>query len=206
MSPDLAYGASRNARFVLIAVVGVGVGSQILQQVDPTFFLLYFTVQSALLCGLSQGALLLHARSAVWERARDASCAALLLSTVVHLTVILPQRPLAFADGAAVWIATVCLHGVLPALAVADFLRSARRRPPRSADVFRVWLPLPVGYLVLIVVLASASVAAPPYDFLRPGIVGWPVAVAACVAAAALFVILGLVLVAAHRRLARASG
>ncbi|MFV2197725.1 hypothetical protein [Nocardiopsis sp. LOL_012] len=137
MSEDTPDTASRTIRITAVAVAATGVCAQMLQRVDPTFFLLYFTVQSALLCGLGQAVLVLRGRSAGWEAPRDAACTAPLVSAVVYLAVVLPHRPLSPSDGALVWVATVCLHGLLPVLAVADFLRSGRQRTPRTrgADV-----------------------------------------------------------------------
>ncbi|MDT0329274.1 hypothetical protein [Nocardiopsis lambiniae] len=190
--------AARRVRVAIIALVIVGVGAQTVQRADPTLSLLYFTVLSALLCGIAQIGLLAGRSNRFWEPVRDAACGSLCISMLVYLTVLLPLQPLSAADGAMAWIGALCLHVPLPVLAVVDFLRSPRVRPLRHADAVTLW-PVPaVVYVVVMVALAVTGVGEPPYDFLRPGLGGWPLVILSCSAISLVLVVIGLVLVRAR--------
>lgn len=187
-------------RLSTAALVLLGVACQMLQHADETFFLLYFTVHSALLGGAASLALASRWGSPAWESSRDASCVGLLVSSAVYTTAILPRMGLERSDGLLAWAATIILHGAVPALVLLDYLLSPRLRPVEFTDALLRWLPLPLNYLCFVALLSWTGVALPPYAFLLPSEVGWLGVVVSCAAATALFLALGVGLVAARRK------
>jgi len=145
----------------------------------------YFTQLSNLFCA---GAMLLQ----LWAEnrpgqaprvARDVKFAAttsIVATGVVYLTVLAPLEPqgmlAAYAqDG---W-ASLCLHGIVPALMVADFVANDAREPFAARNV-RLALVPPALYLMFVLALGAAGVRwgggtmMGPYPFLNyASPVGW---------------------------------
>lgn len=188
----------RALRYGAVLACATGILLQAVQRVDPTPFLLYFTVHSALLGAVAITALSLGRAVSNWEPVRDAACAGLLLSGLVYLTVILPHVGLDPGDGLLVWAANGLLHLVAPALMFAEFLGSDRRREPDLRAV-APWLVFPAAYAVVLALLALTGAAEPPYDFFRPAEVGWAAVGLAGAVCTLLFTGLGAAMVAARR-------
>lgn len=158
---------------------------QFLQHTDPTFPLLYFTVDSAALMVWVLAIGLTRPRSSTVDVARGAATVGVVLSGLIYATVIAPNSATGtwFApwDDMAVRTSTVLMHGIGPFLAVADFLThdypSASKR-----KTIAWWCAWPLAYVVTITGLAAVGVGHVPYTFLSPQTGGGARGVAAAMA------------------------
>lgn len=180
-----------------------GVVFQFLQQTDPVFPLLYFTVCSALLDAVVLSRLWWRP-SAEHTGVEIAAVAGVLLSALVYATVIAPSSPSGTwfnaGDDLLVRIATVLLHGVAPVLVTVEYLTRGPRPAVRHAFVLLWW---PMAYLVVVGALDALGLGKVPYPFLRPAESGGLAVIAAVLVLGLVQVLLGLVLVAGCRRSAR---
>ena len=169
MSVLADHAVARRLETAAAVVFLTGVVAQFAQHTDPTFPLLYFTVDSALLYGLLA---LVHALVPAGRVARaarslvSALTPAVVFSGLVYATVIAPALNggawFAPGDDAVCRLAQMLLHGVGPALALV--LTWADPAPPPPGRRAAWWLAWPLGYLV---VVTATDVS--PYAFLPPG-------------------------------------
>lgn len=157
-------------RVLAASVLVAGVVCQFVQQTDPRFPLVYYTVDSATLTA----AVLLVLRTPhkmMAARVHGAAVTGVVFSALIYATVIVPASPSDswFTPHDDLWVrvATVLLHGVAPALVVADYLMV---RPPvtpvfREAIAFLWW---PLSYLAVMGILAWTGLVQIPYSFLSP--------------------------------------
>lgn len=179
-----------------------GVVLQFLQQTDPVFPLLYFTVDSALLEAVILLSLLRRPR-AEHTGVEITAVAGVLLSALVYTTVIAPSSPSAtwFNDGddLRVRIATILLHGVAPILIMAEYLTRTQDRKPTVRHAF-ILLWWPTAYLVVVGAFDAVDLCTVPYPFLQPSESGHFAVLAAVLVIGLINVLLGLMLVAGRRR------
>lgn len=187
------------ARVALVLAASGGVVLQWWQAVDPTFFLLYFTVWCAILSAGAAAANLAGLQPVAAGWVRDASCVGAVLSGGVYATVLMPASRPALHDGAPIWAASLLLHLVVPALAVSDFLRAPRALEPTWPGA-ATWTLLPAAYLAVLLVLAVAGQVRPAYSILDPASFGWPGVVASCLAGTGTYVLLATLLIRWRRR------
>lgn len=150
--------------------LAVGVGCQFVQRTDPAAPLTYFTVDSAILL---VAALLLATLRPGWswvDGLRGAATVGTTLSAIVFAAVIAPASETGTwiqpHDDLAVRAANILLHGAGPVLALADYLLAPRRQAGgalRSGVRAALW---PLAYLLVMLPLDLAGVAAIPYAFL----------------------------------------
>ncbi|CAM5562473.1 hypothetical protein [Streptomyces avidinii] len=188
-----------------------GVICQFLQHTDPTPPLLYFTVDSAVLAAAVQIRRLVHGPgSGPWgERLRGSAVVGVVLSSLVHLTVIAPSSPSGgwFGPHDDLWArtATLLLHGAAPVPVVAEFLVSpCRLTPARHEPALLAWWP--AAYLAVVGTLAWSDAATMPYLFLSPSRFGTGPVIATIAALSATVLALAAALTAARRRLGRPPG
>lgn len=159
---------------------------QFLQHTDPTFPLLYFTVDSAALMVLVLAMSLTGPRSSTVDEARGAATIGVVLSGMIYATVIAPNSATGtwFApwDDLAVRTSTVLMHGIGPFLAVADFL-THDYQSASTRKTIAWWCAWPLAYIVAITGLAAVGVGHVPYPFLSPLTGGGALGVAAAMTA-----------------------
>ena len=173
-------------RYLSVAVLLVGVVCQFLQNTDPVFPLLYFTVDSALLAASTIVLALMKPESVLVARIRGAATLGVVVSGLVYATVIAPNTATGtwfqpWDDG---WVrtSTVLLHGVGPVLVLVYFLLTPY--PPDSLRTsLKSWLGWPATYIAGAGTLAATGIAATPYAFLDPETMGGLLGLAGSIAA-----------------------
>ncbi|WP_251829027.1 hypothetical protein [Streptomyces sp. ATCC 21386] len=196
-------------RGIAAATITAGVLCQFAQRTDPTAPLLYFTVDSAILAAAVQTWRLVRGpASSMWgDRIRGAAVVGVVLSALVHATVIAPNSPsgtwFGAHDDAWVRTATILLHAVAPVLVVTEFLTSpcVLTRGRREAALLTLW---PAAWLAVVGTLAWSGAATMPYLFLRPSQFGGFGVLAVIAVLYGTALALGTVLVAAGHRVQRA--
>lgn len=179
--------ASRRERGIAAAVLiteTVAVTFQFVQQTDPRFPLLYFTVDSAVLAAVTAAIMLTWPQFRYLPALRVTSAVAVVVSALIFAAVIAPATP----TGAWIqpyddyWVATatILMHGVAPVL-VSVALPSLPL--PMYLRYGYFW---PVVYLAALVVVATLGSVPMPYPFLAPSQMGWPRAMGSAVALAAI--------------------
>ncbi|HUO37167.1 MAG TPA: hypothetical protein VMU34_04655 [Mycobacterium sp.] len=147
---------------------------QFIQQTDPRFPLVYFTIWSALLAGLTAAATLWRPNWAWLVPARVATTVGVLVSAVIFAAVIAPATPTGTWfqpwDDGLVRAANVLAHGVAPVFVVVDL---CTRRPWRRLSG---WLAAAYAWPLTYLAASSALVmfgVGPVYPFLSPSQCGW---------------------------------
>lgn len=157
----------------------VAVTCQFIQHTDPRFPLVYFTVSSAAVAGITAAAGLVAPRLPVLRAMRVTSAVGVVLAAIVFAVFIAPALPAGgwFAPWDDSWVrtATVLMHGTAPFLVVVGIAVA----PPggRLPSWFAVGLSWPLLYLSVIGLGAVFGSLNVPYPFLRPTVVGWPAVV-----------------------------
>jgi len=163
--------ASLWVRIAAAVVLVSGVACQFLQKTDPTFPLLYFTVDSALLLAAALVGAELRPQSLVTEEIRGATTVGVVLSGLIFTAVIAPATETGtwFQPHDDPWVraAILLMHGIGPVLAVTDFMLHPLRAAGRSWRVALRWCVWPLVYLVVVLPLDLAGIAEIPYPFLR---------------------------------------
>ncbi len=189
---------------LIVAILIAAVVCQLVQQTDPMFPFLYFTIDSAVLEVVVMTCRLVgRAPDSLWfARARGAAAVGVILSALMFAAVIAPNSPSGgwFNAHDDLWVrtATVLFHGVAPFPVAAEFLvGSYPTRPPlKEATTFTWW---PLGYLVTIAGLSSVGLATMPYVFLQPSHNGAGPTSAAVMGLWVIVIMLGSALLAGHR-------
>ncbi|MDO3166663.1 hypothetical protein P5V90_06795 [Mycobacteroides abscessus subsp. abscessus] len=161
---------------LIVANETIGVVCQFIQRTDPTFPLLYFTIDSAIFAGYVAILTLVRSESAYLPSLRIASAGGVLLSSLIFATVIAP------ASQTGTWIqphddywvrtATILLHGIAPILITIEFVLAREDRIPYMRALPRGYF-WPLTYLIVLVLLISTGTATMPYPFLNPERLGW---------------------------------
>lgn len=156
-------------RWGCVVLLLTGVVLQFIQYTDPTFPLLYFTVDSALLLAGALIASSLRPDSARIATIRGAATVAVLLSALIYATVIAPASSTGTWfqpwDDGYVRAAMVVQHAAAPVVALADFLLHPYPAGAKRGTVLR-WCAWPVAYFIPVTVLDVAGIATMPYPFL----------------------------------------
>jgi len=166
-------------------------------------FLSYFTILSNLLVLLVTAGCACAPGSA-WGRwfARPSVRGGVALCIAVTLAVYATILHALWQPQGAQWWADTGLHYAVPTLYLLWWLFAVPHGALRRSDVAR-WLLFPLGYLGW-VFLRGAWVHEYPYPFLDLGALALPAVLRNCAGIAALFVVLGAVLVLVDRLAARA--
>lgn len=190
-------------RVATVGTLALAVLCQFLQHTDPTFPLLYFTVDSAVLLVFVLALSLARPGSSTVDVVRGAATVGVVVSGLIFATVIAPNSATGtwFApwDDMFVRTATVLMHGIGPFLAVADFLTHDYPAASTGPTV-AWWCTWPMAYILAIISLAAVGVGHVPYTFLSPQTGGGVLGVAgAMVVLTAIVAFLSYVLVRVHR-------
>lgn len=166
----------------IVLTEAVAVLCQFIQDTDPRFPLVYFTVLSGVIVGLvAVVAISIRGHSAIVERARITATVGVVVSAIIFATVIAPASSTGtwFQPWDDAWVraATVLFHAVAPVLVVADLVlrRSGLSRGEWVLAAY-IW---PLSYLMLIAVAGTAFGLPIPYPFLSPAQMGWGIFVLA---------------------------
>lgn len=191
-------------RVTTAVTLASAVTCQFLQHTDPTFPLLYFTIDSAVLLACALAISLAHPSSPTLDVVRGAATIGVVISSLIFATVIAPNSATGTwfnpRDDVFVRTATVLMHGVGPLLAVSDFL--THDYPETSTrKMLASWCAWPLAYIIAIMSLAAVGIGHVPYTFLQPqtggGILG---VVGAMGALTAIVAFLSYGLVRVHRK------
>lgn len=211
MSPDDRSGAAvpvasnRTRTIVAVALFTneiIAIVCQFIQNTDPRFPLVYFTVASAALTAA------VIAIGQVWPPwhwlppLRIAAAVGVLLSAVIFACVIAPASSTGtwFQPWDDYWVrtSTVLMHGTAPVLVVADI---AQRPAWRGLSA---WLAAgtswPLIYVSTMCLLVGAGALEMPYPFLSPTQMGWGVVVGALAAQILLVAVISAILLAVNLR------
>lgn len=154
----------------------IAVVCQFAQHTDPTFPLLYFTVDSAVFAGAVASVALARPDCPQLPSLRAGSTVAVMLSALIFAAVIAP------ASGAGTWIqpyddywvrtATVLFHLIAPILVTIDFVVHdiGDDRFAMLLTKAYIW---PLGYLAALSGLRLLGAVDVPYPFLDPTKLGW---------------------------------
>ncbi|MGV0914414.1 Pr6Pr family membrane protein [Mycobacterium syngnathidarum] len=169
---------ARYSRWLALTIAlteAIAVVCQFIQQTDPRFPLVYFTVLSGALAGVVASTEVVAPRQRfVIDAGRVTTAVGVVVSAIVFAALIAPASPTGtwFQPWDDLWVrvATVLFHAVAPVLVITDLLL----RPPLS----RVkWIlaaySWPLTYLAFVAVAATAFSLHIPYPFLSPGQMGW---------------------------------
>ncbi|WP_431235942.1 Pr6Pr family membrane protein (plasmid) [Mycolicibacterium psychrotolerans] len=188
---------------VILISQAIAIACQFLQRTDPTFPLLYFTVDSALLAAVAAAGTLCRPHDESWlSSLRVASTVGVLLSAIIFAAVIAPATPTGTwiqpHDDDWVRTATILMHGVAPVLVTVDLLlRPAHGRLWRYLGRSVAW---PAIYLAVLSTLTAVGRAHIPYPFLTPSRVGWWAVLGAALVLLIAVVAIAAALYAAQRR------
>ncbi|GEL95962.1 Pr6Pr family membrane protein [Cellulomonas composti] len=199
---------ARLVRAAAVVALLVGVLCQFVQDTDPTFPLLYFTVCSAILAAATLLAAQARPSSVALDDVRGATTVAVVLSGLIFATVLAPVNNGGpwFAPHDDTWVraATLLLHGIGPVLVVADFLLHPLRTRSGTLRTASLWCLWPVAWALVALPLDVTGAAQTPYEFLRIRDAGDVLPVlGAIVGLFVIVVALGAALIVAHRRLHR---
>lgn len=216
-APDAPAAHAPGLALVVVAVVVAGVLTQMAASGRPGDDLVYFTVQSALLLGVST-ALALTPRlrdSRVLALVRGAATVGSVVSGGVYAVAIAP------GEGTGRWlldeplaaVASTLQHLVLPVLAVLLLRREVLPQlravvrgswtvpsPPATAALWAAW---PLFWAVQVSLLGVLDIARIPYPFLDPAIVGTTRVLVLDTVLLVVFWVVGLLVQMAPRRRAR---
>lgn len=185
-------------------VLLVGVVCQFIQHTDPTFPLLYFTIDSAILAGITFGLSALSTNDDWLASVRGTATVGVVVSGLIFATVIAPNTPTGTwiqpHDDYWVRTATILIHGVAPFLVMTAFLLLPGPRRPMGVEL-RAWTWWPVTYLIVVTAVCTLGQIPMPYVFLRPSTVGWPVVVGAVIVLTAIITAIGAGILALHQSL-----
>ncbi|MEV0586303.1 Pr6Pr family membrane protein [Nonomuraea sp. NPDC050310] len=194
-------------RIVLVLAAVVGLVCTWRGAASPLSPLVYFTVQSNIVL-----AVYYLARLAGWAgtgRVKGAVTLYICITGLVFNLVLVGGNPFApVLDGRGDQVldwGNLLLHTVTPVMAVVDWLLWDRDRGPRWWDAV-VWVGYPAGYAVFAVVrgalLAPGTPRRYPYPFLDVSVLGYGGLLISVLVYGAVFVLLGLAVVAGHRLVA----
>jgi hypothetical protein len=170
---------------------------QFVQNTDPRFPLIYFTVLSGMLAGVLAAANTVTCHPTVHGDAlRVTSTVGVVVSAIIFAALIAPASPTGtwFQPWDDKWVrtATVLFHAVAPVLVIADL---CPRRPRLSRGHWMLaaysW---PLTYLVGLAVVATVWGVTIPYPFLSPGQMGWGIVVIAIASLAGIIGVIGALL------------
>ncbi|MEO3790744.1 Pr6Pr family membrane protein [Nonomuraea sp. B10E15] len=159
----------------------------------------YFTVQSNVMLALY------YAWRLVNDRRRPASADVkgavtlyLLVTCLVNYVSRDLANPLALLDGGVRGLGNFLLHYVTPVMALVDWVAFDRSRRSRWSAPF-AWLGFPLLYGAFVLLAAPNLPRRYVYPFLDVERLGWPTVASAALAALAVFVTLGYVLLGVRR-------
>ena len=174
----------------------------------PDFSVLnYFTLMSNVLCAvyfLCAAVQLLRGRPAFWKRAKGAMLLCILVTGLVYHFMLHGRFEM---QGTLFWSNTL-LHYVVPVMSLLDWLLFDEKGAYSWRDPF-LWLLAPTGYFIYVVVRVHfGAILGPygspyPYFFMDAGTLGWGLVLAINLGLLAGFLLLGLLLTAVDKALAR---
>lgn len=167
--------ARRSLSTAIVAIEFIATFCQFMQQTDPRFPFVYFTVSSGFFAGVVAAVELSRWSPRGLPYCRVSAAVGVILSALIFIAIIAPATPTGTWfqpwDDAWVRIATMLFHGLAPVLVLARLVVSPYLGRIRS------WLAAayawPVLYLIVTALGSSLKHWRIPYPFLSPTQIGW---------------------------------